>query len=141
MGGEQNVPAPAGNIFHSQNCNFPDEGFILSTGSSCNSVHNQVPPPTEWTECCRLFFSSSELGLPTPSHAGECAVCTPSPLVPGERLAGEGVWGSPNLEEGTDTVVLKVYTRMYLVSSSQLQKWGQALQSFHFVSLNFANFV
>jgi hypothetical protein len=29
MGEGQNVPAPTGVFFHSQNCNFPEESFIL----------------------------------------------------------------------------------------------------------------
>jgi hypothetical protein len=32
----QNVPAPTGDFFHSWNCNFPEESFILS--SPCNSA-------------------------------------------------------------------------------------------------------
>jgi hypothetical protein len=36
MGEGQKVPAPTGVFLHSQNCNFPEESFILS--SSCNSV-------------------------------------------------------------------------------------------------------
>jgi hypothetical protein len=35
MGELQNVPASTGGFLHSQNWNFPEEGFILS--SSCNS--------------------------------------------------------------------------------------------------------
>jgi hypothetical protein len=36
MGELQNVPASTGGFLHSQNWNFPEEGFILS--SSCNSA-------------------------------------------------------------------------------------------------------
>jgi hypothetical protein len=35
MGEGQNVPVPTGGFFYSQNCNFPEESFILS--SPCNS--------------------------------------------------------------------------------------------------------
>jgi hypothetical protein len=33
----KNFPAPTGGCLHSQNCNFPEESFILS--SSCKSVN------------------------------------------------------------------------------------------------------
>ncbi len=36
MGKRKKVPAPTGGFFHSKNCNFPEESFILS--SFCNSV-------------------------------------------------------------------------------------------------------
>jgi hypothetical protein len=58
-------------------------------------------------QSARPFLQSLELGLPHPSPAGERAL----PLVQGEcthSLGGEG-WGSPNSNEGPDTVVLFVY--------------------------------
>ncbi len=49
----------------------------------------------------RPFLQSSELGLLTPSSAGECAPL--SPLVQGGgRKRG---WGGPNFDEGTEIVV------------------------------------
>jgi hypothetical protein len=36
MGEGQNVPESTGGFLHPQNCNFPEESFILS--SPCNSV-------------------------------------------------------------------------------------------------------
>ena len=46
---------------------------------------------------------------PPPSPAGEWC---PPPLVPGGRahsIAGKGVWGGPDSDDGTNTEVLYVY--------------------------------
>jgi len=52
MGKGQNVPAPRGVFFHYQNCNFPEECFILST--FCYSVQCAL-------ECPLIFLSLGEL--------------------------------------------------------------------------------
>ncbi len=49
----QNVPAPTGDFFHSQNCNFPEESFILS--SPCNSVVRIYRLPID-TESVRFAY-------------------------------------------------------------------------------------
>ncbi len=47
MGEGQNVRSPTVGFFHSQNCNFPEESFILS--SSCNSVLPILPFPLPYS--------------------------------------------------------------------------------------------
>jgi hypothetical protein len=51
MGEVKNVPASTGNFFHSQNCNFPEEGFILS--SFCKSAGS--PKQLRKTTCTALL--------------------------------------------------------------------------------------
>ncbi len=58
-------------------------------------------------QSARLFLQSSELGTPTPSPSVKCA-----PWFGGQghtRLREPGE-GGPNSDEGTDNVVLEVYT-------------------------------
>jgi hypothetical protein len=65
---------------------------------------NRDPPPPHRVHRVLGFFSSRPNWDPL------------TPLVPGggtHSLAGEGVTGVPNSDEGTDTVVLQLY--MYFV--------------------------
>ncbi len=61
---------------------------------------------TQSRQSAKLFLHASELGLPNPLAAGECA---PHPLGRGggghTRLRERGL-GSPNSDEGTYNVVL-----------------------------------
>ncbi len=55
-------------------------------------IHQLILLPPQRRQSAKLFLQSSELGLPNPSPAGECAY--PPPLVPGggsHSLAREGV--------------------------------------------------
>jgi hypothetical protein len=60
-------------------------------------------------QSAKLFLQSSELGVPRPPPAGECA---PPPFGSGggghSRYRERG-WGSPNSDGGTYTVVLCIY--------------------------------
>jgi hypothetical protein len=71
---------------------------------------------TQSIHSVRLFLQSSELGPPPPLTRRR--VCTPlwfrRGVIPD---CGRGDGGGPNLNEGTDTVVLLVY--MYFVISQQ----------------------
>ncbi len=82
------------------------------------SIFRQSPPlflnrhiKTQSRQSAKLFLQSSELGLPNPSPSGECA---PPPFGPGGggwiHSQGERGWGSPNSDEGTNTVVLFINT-------------------------------
>jgi hypothetical protein len=68
--------------------------------------HHHLPPLPQSRQSAKLFLQSSELGLPHPSTAGECA--PPPPLVPGGRgtLACRRWGGGIPIPEGTYTVVL-----------------------------------
>jgi hypothetical protein len=60
-------------------------------------------------QSAKLFLQSSVLGLPHPSIAGKCAVCSGGGGA--HSLAGEGV-GESQFRRGTYTVVL--YLRVYM---------------------------
>ncbi len=69
-------------------------------------------------QSAKLFLQSSELGLPNPSPAGECA--------PPPRFWGKGHtrwwergWESPSSDEGTYTVVLLIYTYFVHLANSK----------------------
>ncbi len=61
-------------------------------------------------QSARLFLQSSELGILTPSPAGEWPPDPPFGTGGAHTLSGEGV-GGPNSDEGTETetVILCVY--------------------------------
>jgi hypothetical protein len=88
--------------------------FCPSMGPNVGSLAMDSGKWDSWTHrvgrVLSFFLQPSELGLPHPPPAGECA---PHPLVQGgghTRLRKRGwEWGSPNSDEGTYTVVLCLY--------------------------------
>jgi hypothetical protein len=87
----------------------PDSHYIRFV-SGGNSDHHRVDRV--------LSFLSSRPNWASPPPHTQASVY-PSPLVPrggGQTRLRERGWGSPNSNEGTDTVVLKVY--MYLVQTT-----------------------
>ncbi len=101
-------------------------------------VLGQVSVQTQSRQSAKLFLLSSELGLPHPSPAGECA-----PLwfgVEGHTRWREKGWESPNSDEGTYTVVLFIYIYVLCRASLHLRpnSWTKSKQkSSEFSSLKF----
>ncbi len=87
------------------------------------SVHYDTHPvgismDAQSRQSAKLFLQSSELGVPHPSPAGECAA---SPLVHGGRgtlVCGKGV-GEFQFRRGAYTVVLFIYTYFVVRSEGQ----------------------
>ncbi len=70
------------------------------------------------------FFSSRpNWDSPTPSHAGECVVCTPFPLVPGGTLScGWGGGRGPNRTRGQTLWYSRYICTLYVVGAG-LSSW------------------
>jgi hypothetical protein len=71
-------------------------------GDPCTEV--QYSCTTEYTEW-QAFSLVIRIGTPLPPHIVYCTVYPP-PLVPGGHRGERVQCGSPNSDEGTDTVVL-----------------------------------
>jgi len=75
---------------------------------------------TEYRQSAELFLQSSELGLPNPSPAGECALCAP-PLVPGggaHSLARERGWEGESQFRRGHTLYIYMYVLCVLHHAS-----------------------
>ncbi len=91
-----------------------EAGALMLADNGVCCIGEVFFPRPQSRQSAKLFLQSSELGLPIPLAAGECALPPPHPLVRGgghTRLRERG-WVSPNSDEGTYTVVL--YNTVYI---------------------------